>query len=101
MFCKGKNIEKIKNIDSNFNEKLLEVLNMSKRKTNAKNPGENEYKTHEKVIYIGGLYKDYTDKECRIVSRRKEWYRIEFDDNKIILTPFYTIKRKEDVVDSN
>ena len=77
---------------------------MGRKKTKPDKPQRFKYNVGDKLIYVGGLYANYTNQECEIVDRNKkyitEWYRIMFDDKKDILTILSTLKRKEEVIES-
>lgn len=60
-----------------------------------------KFKVGQTAIYIGGLYSQYTNQECVVISRiRKrnkdtEWYKVKFKDNTEFHTVGSALKKKE------
>lgn len=74
---------------------------MGRNKVGKEKPKEYQFGVGDTVVYIGGLYDEYTDKECSIIARHKvkkfyEWYRVVFNDNLVILTTVNTLRGKEE-----
>lgn len=61
-----------------------------------------QYKIDEVLTYVGGLYKEYQQKQCVVKDRSKphkhEMYRVEFSDGYNCEIRVEVLKRKEEVV---
>jgi hypothetical protein len=54
---------------------------MGRKRIRPIKPPAYQYKIGDSVIYVGGIYSDYSNKKCIVVSRSKskgsEWYKIK------------------------
>ncbi len=54
---------------------------------------------NETVVYIGGMYPDYTAKEGRVISRTKqqgEFYRVKFSDGQYYMITVKALRKKNE-----
>ena len=76
---------------------------MNRKKKKPDKPQRFQFNIGEVVIYVGGLYSKYKNKECVIVDKSKkritEWYRVKFADNVEFETVMNSLKRKEESID--
>jgi hypothetical protein len=73
---------------------------MGRKRTKQEKTPKYQFNIGEIAIYVHGLYPEYKNQECKILSRSRpkgtEWYRIIFQNEFDILTTGNTLKKKED-----
>lgn len=73
---------------------------MGRKRIRPIKPPAYQYKIGDSVIYVGGIYSDYSNKKCIVVSRSKskgsEWYKIKTNDGFEFTTTVKTLRKEEE-----